>query len=84
MLERQQQQQQEMEEEGTQQKPSHSTTCPFDDCTILIPDEKLLDGHIFMHNALTTRPPYPCFEEECSSFFDTKSGILAHALTHKK
>ncbi|KAF9428179.1 hypothetical protein BGZ76_002028 [Entomortierella beljakovae] len=56
--------------------------CPFEDCICLLPSQSALEAHVFMHNTLKTRPPYPCFEEGCSKVFDTKEGILAHALTH--
>lgn len=54
----------------------------MEDCPCLLPNAEAMDAHLWMHNTLKTRPPYPCFEEGCSKMYDTKHGILAHALTH--
>ncbi|CAO3564202.1 unnamed protein product [Mortierella alpina] len=59
------------------------TKCPLEGCICVLPSKDALDAHLWMHETLKTRPPYPCFEEGCSKVFDTKNGILAHALTHR-
>ena len=51
-------------------------------CPCLLPNAEALEAHVWMHNTLKTKPPYPCFEEGCSQVYDTKHGILAHSLTH--
>ncbi|KAF9367847.1 hypothetical protein CPC16_005955, partial [Podila verticillata] len=56
--------------------------CPVEGCFCLLPDAEALEEHVWMHNTLKTKPPYPCFEEGCSKVYTTRQGILAHALTH--
>ncbi|KAF9108353.1 hypothetical protein BGX27_008374 [Mortierella sp. AM989] len=56
--------------------------CPYEDCSCFIPNEEALERHKWMHETITARPPFPCFEDGCNKVFDSKNGILAHLLTH--
>ncbi|KAI8600949.1 hypothetical protein EDD21DRAFT_375842 [Dissophora ornata] len=56
--------------------------CPIEGCPCLLPNDDALALHVFIHDNLTTRPPYPCFEENCPKVFDNIRAILAHAHTH--
>ncbi|OAQ25806.1 hypothetical protein K457DRAFT_22939 [Linnemannia elongata AG-77] len=56
--------------------------CTIEGCISWLKGPEELESHLWMHNTLKTRPPYPCFEEGCSMVFDNKQDILSHTLTH--
>ncbi|KAG0296525.1 hypothetical protein BGZ96_009228 [Linnemannia gamsii] len=58
--------------------------CTIEGCICELSSPEELESHLWMHNTLKTRPPYPCFEEGCSMVFDTKQDILVHTLTHSE